>query len=999
MSGIPLSWNDPIFSGVANSGSVVIKNGGTLSNKSITDTGNTASVVGTGSFTLDNVRISSAEGVRVGGSGNIVINNSYIESTGKAGDHADSIQAYAPGSNGNLTITNTAIVAHENNATAGMFIADNYGGSVTLNNVMFDGGPFGLRIAADNQDITLALKDVYFVGPFEYNALLLQEVNADIHIVQWENVRYATIVDGQLVPGAPIAAPFAVEGPSTPPDDIGLDTPEIGLWSPDSGKVGDGVTNANKVTLQGTASANTTIKIFDGGKQIGTVGADAGGNWKFTSAALTDGAHKFTVTSSTSTETSAASAARTVVVDTAAPVAPTLVVSTSAAALAASQVAVLTGTAEANSTIKVFDGSAQIGTASVNGSGVWTFTTATLATGNHSFAARAMDAAGNTGAASAAVAVTVTAPAPTPQPSAPTIASVSNDSGVKGDGITNDNTLTLTGTAAAGGTVKIYDGSSQIGTTKAGSDGSWSYTTSALTDAKHTLTATVTSSSGQVSAASAAVAMTVDTKAPGAPTIGTASAAQSTSTLKAVSVDTGTMVNLSGTAEARSTVDIYDGNTKIGSVAAGSTGAWNFSTDQLSSGQHTLTARATDVAGNVGTTSTALQVNVTGSSSAPPPAPKIVSFSNDTGKAGDGITKDKTLKLDGTAAADSKVTVFDGNKAIGSTVSDSSGAWSFTTAALSDGAHNLTAKVTDSKGQTGAASSVTAVTVDTSAPNAPTLGVFSSDGKALSGSTTVDDFLLKGTAEANSLVKIYDAGKQIGSATAKGDGTWSYQTGDLSNGDHKFAAIASDSAGNASAASSAKSISVIDPPSATSGVDLTDAFQGWNNSLVIKGTADAYSQIKIFDGSKTIGTVKANADGDWWFGTGAVSSSTVHTFTAKGLDSSGQVASSSGSTIVGTYGANTLKGTSADDILIGNGHRDTFVFAPDFGNDTIKDFCASGPSHDVVQFSKSVFDSFADILSHATQSGQDVVIAAGNDSLTLKNTKIGALDKSDFQFV
>jgi hypothetical protein len=299
----------------------------------------------------------------------------------------------------------------------------------------------------------------------------------------------------------------------------------------------------------------------------------------------------------------------------------------------------------------------------------------------------------------------------------------------------------------------------------------------------------------------------------------------------------------------------------------------------------------------------------------------------------------------------------------------------------------------------GAASSVTAVTVDTSAPNAPTLGVFSSDGKALSGSTTVDDFLLKGNAEANSLVKVYDAGKQIGSATAKGDGTWSYQTGHLSNGDHKFAAIASDIAGNAGAASAAKAISVIDPPSATSGVGLTDIFQWSSNSLVIKGTADAYSQVKIFDGSKTIGTVKTNADGDWWFGTGSVSSSTVHTFTAKGLDSSGQVVSSSGSAIVGDYGANTLKGTSADDIFIGNGHPDTFVFAPNFGNDTIKDFRASGPSHDVLQFSKSVFDNFAEILSHATQSGQDVVIATGNDSLTLKNTKIDALDRSDFHFV
>ena len=43
-------------------------------------------------------------------------------------------------------------------------------------------------------------------------------------------------------------------------------------------------------------------------------------------------------------------------------------------------------------------------------------------------------------------------------------------------------------------------------------------------------------------------------------------------------------------------------------------------------------------------------------------------------------------------------------------------------------------------------------------------------------------------------------------------------------------------------------------------------------------------------------------------------------------------------------------------------------------------------------------NGFANVLSHATQVGQDVVIATGNDSLTLKNVKLGALDSHDFHF-
>lgn len=1003
MAGIPLSWNDPVFSGVSNSTSITVKNGGTVSYKSITDTGNTASIVGTGSFTLDHVRINSAEGVRIAGGGDVTINNSYIESTGKAGDHADGIQAYAPGSSGNLTIKNSTIVSHNSNATAGIFIADNYGGTVTLDNVVFSGGPFGLRIAADNQDITVSLKDVYFVGPFMYDPLLLQEVNANIHVTQWENVRYATIVDGQIVPGALISSPFPVEGgaSSVPPIDH-LVAPDITSWSPDSGKTGDGVTNADKVTLKGTAAADSTIKILDGTKQVGTVTADKNGNWSFTSGALTDGNHKFSATATTSAGTSPASAVSTIVVDTAAPVAPTMAVSTPAG----TNVAVLSGSAEANSTVKVFDGTTQIGTATAGNNGAWSFTTGNLATGNHSFTAKATDAAGNTGTASATAPVTISnssAPS-TPKPGAPAITSFSNDSGVKGDGITNDNTISLKGTAAANSTVKIYDGSTQIGTAKAASDGSWSYTTSALTDAKHMLTATATNGSGQTSSASSAIAITVDSKAPDAPTIaaGGSASARPTVDATATSVTSGAALNLKGTAEAKSTVAIYDGNTKIGTVSAGTDGSWTFSTNSLSTGSHTLTAKATDLAGNVSASSAGMKVSVATPGSVSPT--KITSFSNDTGKAGDGITSDNTLKLAGTAASNSKVVIYDGAQKLGTVTSDKNGAWSFTTATLKDGSHNFVAKVTDKAGQAGAASSVTKVTIDTHAPKAPSFGVFSTDGKVLSGPTTVDDVLLKGTAEGNNLINLYDAGKLIGSTTSKSDGTWSFDTGHLSDGNHKFTAVASDLAGNTSASSAAKAISVIDSPvSSTSpessaSIELTNVDQSSHNSVVIGGTASAHSQIKIFDGAKEVGSAKANADGDWSYNTGSVSAHKVHTFSAKEVDSSGHVVSTSGSAVMGTYGANTLKGTSGNDTFVGSWNSDTFVFAPNFGNDTIKDFRASGPSHDVVQFSKSMFDNFADVLAHATQSGHDVIISSGHDTLTLKNTKIGALDKSDFHF-
>ncbi len=89
----------------------------------------------------------------------------------------------------------------------------------------------------------------------------------------------------------------------------------------------------------------------------------------------------------------------------------------------------MTGTAEANATVKVYDGATLLGTATANGTGTWSYTTGTLNNGVHSLTATATDAAGNTGAASTALSVTVDTAAPV----APTIASFSNDSGTVGD--------------------------------------------------------------------------------------------------------------------------------------------------------------------------------------------------------------------------------------------------------------------------------------------------------------------------------------------------------------------------------------------------------------------------------------------------------------------------------------------------------------------------------------------------------------------------------------
>lgn len=594
-------------------------------------------------------------------------------------------------------------------------------------------------------------------------------------------------------------------------------------------------------------------------------------------------------------------------------------------------------------------------------------------------------------------------PTATP-PAAPTIASFSTDTGVAGDGVTNDNALELKGAAAAGSTVKIYDGSTQIGSTTATSTGSWDYITKVLTEAKHTLTATATNASGQTSAASAAVAVTVDTKAPAAPTI-----AKDT-------VNSSNQAVVSGSAEANSTIKVYDGTTQVGTATTNSSGAWGLTTSALSTGSHVLTAKATDLAGNVSAASAGVDpvigsgtsgstgsgtsgsgtsgsgtsgTGTSGTGSTAPAAPKIASFSTDSGVAGDHITSDKTLTLAGTAAANSTVKVFDGTSQLGIVTADANGGWHYSTAALPDGKHSLTATDTVS-GVTSKASAALDVTVDTAAPHAPVL---------LSDPTTHNHATVSGTAEAGSSIKLYEGTSLLGTATVADDGDWSVTTPNLKHGSHTFTATATDAAGNTSALSQP-----IDPPigshsaNGPSTVELTNVRAHWDHTATIKGTAGPNSEIKLSDGTTSAGSVTAGADGKWSFHTSDLSGKT-HAFTAEQVDTTGHVVgTSSGEAIIGSGHRDTLTGTTGNDVMVGKRGADTFEFASNFGQDVIKDFAARGPAHDAIEFSKGVFDSFASVLSHAAQSGHDVVIATGSDTLTLKNMQLDKLNSHDFHF-
>jgi large repetitive protein len=443
--------------------------------------------------------------------------------------------------------------------------------------------------------------------------------------------------------------------------------------------------------LTGTAEAGSTVAVYDGDLVIGSASADANGNWSY-ALALPDGAHSLTATvTDLAGNTSAASAALVFTVDTVAPDAPSMADAAIAngyvnKAAAAGQA--LTGTAEAGSTVAVYDGDLVIGSASADANGNWSYALA-LPDGAHSLTATATDAAGNTSAASAALAFTQD----TVAPNAPSMADAAIANGYV-DKANDTASQVLTGTAEAGSSVTVYDAGAALGATTAGADGKWSCTLGALADGSHTLTATATDAAGNVSAASAALSFTVDTQAPDAP--GSLLDAAIAGGYVNAANDTASQV-LTGTAEAGSTVTVYDAGAALGATTAGADGKWSYTLGELADGSHSLAATATDTAGNVSAASAALSFAV--DTQAP------VTCILDVFQPKGGPTTPLTVR--GISEANGTITVFDGDHTvIGTTRADASGQWTLSTAQLTSVVHTLRSTGVDLAGNEGDAANV-----------------------------------------------------------------------------------------------------------------------------------------------------------------------------------------------------------------------------------------------------------------------------------------------------
>ncbi|PSS47538.1 hypothetical protein C6560_16550 [Enterobacter sp. FS01] len=447
-----------------------------------------------------------------------------------------------------------------------------------------------------------------------------------------------------------------------------------------------GFTDDNQPELGGLGDPGSTIAIYDNGLLVTEVVVDDNGTWSYTPpVALTDGLHSITLTETDlAGNLSAVSAPFEFTIDRTPPPAPTgLVLNTEGT--------ILTGTAEANSTVTVSnDLGVILGTAIADANGAFSVTLSAAQLNGETLSTAATDRAGNEGPATDLTARDVTAPA------APTdlVVAATGDS--------------VSGEAEAGARISILNaGGTEIGSGEVGLDG------------KFTVNIAPDQLNGEV-----LTVFAYDT-AQNKSDPGQATAADSTPPPPPADLDVSTDgLTLTGTAEVGSTVVIMEGTTRLGEVEVGESGSFSFTLSPARLNGEILSLTATDLAKNTSAAST-----VEADDTTPPATPIITNVVDDvsttTGTIISGATTDdRTPLISGTGELGTKIFVYSENIQIGFTEVNSAGNWSFQVpASLTDGAHSLTADAVDRRGNHSVMSDIWAINVDPAAPNPPTATV------------------------------------------------------------------------------------------------------------------------------------------------------------------------------------------------------------------------------------------------------------------------------------
>ena len=316
-----------------------------------------------------------------------------------------------------------------------------------------------------------------------------------------------------------------------------------------------------------------------------------------------------------------------------------------------------------------------------------------------------------------------------PAPAAPDLVDASDSGSSLSDEVTNDATPNFTvvaGVAQAGMTVTIYVAPTSggtpvaVGTGVVDGAGDAAVTSASIADDTYDVTATTKNGIGEESGHSLRLVVTIDTQAPtvdGAPVlVDSGSATFSFTQAPTIGVFTDGAVG--------TTLTTYEGTTILGTGIAtqtfdlGSLGVLGFgqviTVNPLADGQHTVFARASDLAGNESPDSATLTIQIDGT----PPVvavPDLLAADDDGGSSTDNATRNPRPRFVMATEASVRVILLEDGIAVGAGQANALGV---ATVRISDlhwldpGVHCIYAKAIDSVGHTSTETQELCVTIE-----------------------------------------------------------------------------------------------------------------------------------------------------------------------------------------------------------------------------------------------------------------------------------------------
>ena len=169
----------------------------------------------------------------------------------------------------------------------------------------------------------------------------------------------------------------------------------------------------------------------------------------------------------------------------------------------------------------------------------------------------------------------------------------------------------LTGQGEAGSLVRVTgEGGKILGTGNVDADGRFTVTLTPAQANGENLSVTLTDAASNISLAADFIAPDITPPASVTDLIVTDHVGPTQGKLASGSYTDDHTPTLSGTAEANSTITLYDGKNILGTVKADSDGKWSYTPDSLDIGQHSLSVTVSDAAGNVSAPSAVVEIIV-----------------------------------------------------------------------------------------------------------------------------------------------------------------------------------------------------------------------------------------------------------------------------------------------------------------------------------------------------------------------------------------------------